>query len=241
MEFLKAGISTADVATILEDEWDETAKDWKPGTTTHNEVISIGFRRDWVNIMKSYNDESKFAKAVNRMIQDFGPVLVDGAKLGGSIFTAIKYDSLSIEDDFKVNGKVRVGVALAAITINGDINAGYSKKGTDIWQSSDTYCSVSGGDPDSYKAMLTQMDSDLPDRAALREAAQKWMASIRCSNDKNDNSDIISIEYTGIWNLFPFYVADEIQEYIVNYYKNKTLCVDLENMGVLKKNKKEAK
>lgn len=237
VEFLKAGISTADIAAILEEEWDEAKNNWKAGTTLHNDVVSPGFLSAWVSVMKNRDNQDKFQKAIKNIISKFGPVLVDGATLGGSIFTAIKYDSISIKDNFNVSGTVTANVALAAIQISGKVEAGYYKNGTDIWQNSESYCSISGGSSQSYEAILKQLEKDLPDREALRDAAQKWMASIRCTNNKDDNADVISIEYTGIWNLFPFDVADEIQDYIIDYYKGKKLCVDLENMGILKTKK----
>ena len=80
--------------------------------------------------------------------------------------------------------------------------------------------------------MLKQLKSPQPDTEALTNAAQKWMKSIKSSNDKNDNTAIISVQYTGIWNLFPFYVADDIKDYILNYYEGKKLCVNLDDMGI---------
>jgi hypothetical protein len=188
--------------------------------------------------MKNKDYDAEFTKAVNKMISQFGPVFVDGATLGGSVFTAIEYDSLSVEDNFKVNGKITARVALAAIQINGQIDAGYSKEGTDIWQNSHFYCAISGGAQSSYSKLLEQMNSNTPDRTALRDATKEWMETIRNSNDNNDNTAVISVEYTGIWNLFPWDVADKIKDVVLDYYKDKKTCISIDDMGVKKKNQR---
>ena len=85
--------------------------------------------------------------------------------------------------------------------------------------------------------MLEQLDSNRPDRQKLKEAAQEWMQSIRCSEDGDDNTGIIRFEYTGIWNLFPFYISDQVKEAVVDYYKDKKNCFDLNDMGIMMTNR----
>lgn len=237
LEYLKSTTSSADIESILEEAWDDDNKKWVAGETMSRQVVSNGFRTAWANVMKYRDDEEKFHKSIDQILKSYGPLFVDGATLGGSIFTAIEYDSLSVEDNFMVNGKLTASVALAAITISGEVSAGYSKVGKDIWQNSHYYCSVSGGDQSSYSSLLEQLDSKEPNTEALKTAAQQWMQSIRSSNDDKDNTAIISIQYTGIWNLFPFYIADEIKDYILEYYSGKKLCVNLDDMGTASTNK----
>lgn len=238
LEYLFASTSAADIAAFLEEDWDEERNNWRSDADLSKKLVSTGFRNTWANVVKNKNDESKLRMAVSKMISQFGPVFVDGATLGGSIFTAIEYDSLSVEDNFKVNGQVTAEVALSAIKISGEVSAGYSKVGKDIWQNSHFYCAISGGDQQSYDKMLKQLNSNTPDRPALMEAAQAWMKSIRSSNDDADNTAVISVNYTGIWNLFPYDVADAIKEIIVEYYQNKKICISIDDMGVRKKNQR---
>ena len=70
------------------------------------------------------------------------------------------------------------------------------------------------------------------------EAAQIWMQSIRSSNDADDNTAVISVNYTGIWNLFPWDVADKVKDIISDYYKDKKTCISIDDMGVKKKNQR---
>ncbi len=238
LEFLKATTSPADIAALLASSWDNERNWWYKDSVLYKRVLSLGFQGAWADVMSNRDDETEFYDAIDNMLEDFGPVWIVGSTLGGSIFTIIEYDSLSVKDDFRVNGKVTAKVMLAAIQIEGNIEAEYAKKGQDIWENSHFYCSLSGGDQKSYSAILDQMNSSKPDREALRTAAKLWMESIRSSNDRNtDNTAIINIEYTGIWNLFPRSVASRIKRYITQKYEGQNLCVNLKNMGSLSTNK----
>jgi len=238
LEYLFASTSSSDISALLEDDWDEENNKWVSNPEMSKKVVSVGFRSAWANVMKNKDNDAELIKAVNKMLSQFGPVFVDGATLGGSVFTAIEYDSLKVEDDFTVGGKVTANLALAAIQLNGEVNATYAKKGMDIWQNSHFYCAISGGDQKSYNKMLAQMNSNTPDRTALMEAAQIWMQSIRSSNDADDNTAVISVNYTGIWNLFPWDVADKVKDIISDYYKDKKTCISIDDMGVKKKNQR---
>lgn len=236
VNYLYASTSSADIATYLEQDWDAANKNWVSNPGISQKLVSPGFRSAWAHVMRNTDNADEFKKAVNNMISKFGPVFVDGATLGGSIFTAIEYDSLMVRDSLGVYGKLTADVTLAAIQITGKVSAGYGKIGTDIWQNSHFSCSISGGDQKTYDRMMDQMNSNTPDRTALRDAAKAWMKSIRSSNDKNDNTAVISVEYTGIWNLFPWDVADEVKAIVEEYYKGKKTCISIDDMGVQKKN-----
>ena len=238
LEFLKANTSASDIAFLLASSWDDENQRWYKDSVLYRKVLSNGFLGVWADIMSNRDDEQEFNEAIDYMLEHFGPVWVVGSTLGGSIFTAIEYDSTSVEDDFKVNGKVTCKVMLAAIQIDGNITAGYAKKGKDIWEKSHFYCSLSGGDQKSYSAVLEQMNKPLPDRDALRTAARLWMESIRSSNDRiTDNTALINVDYTGIWNLFPRSVANKIKRYILQKYEGQNMCVNLKSMGTLPVNK----
>lgn len=232
LKYMEANTSTADIESILENAWDDSANDWVEGDTLAAKVVSTSFKTKWAKVMKNKDDETKFHAAIDDILKNYGPAFVDGATLGGSIFTAIQYDSLSVDNDFKVDGRLTAAVALAVIQISGDVNVTYAQKGQEIWQSSHYLCSVTGGDQTSYSSLLEQLNSMQPNSDALRTAAQTWMSSIRSSHDTTNNTAVINIKYTGIWNLFPSDIADAIKQYIIQYYDGQQLCIDLEDMGV---------
>lgn len=236
LEYLHATLSFDDIAAILEEEWDEDTQSF-PRDGMAKKLVSGGFLRHWKNVMTNQDNPSGLKNAVGSMVYTYGPVLITGATLGGSIFTVIEYDSLYMKEKFGVHGGLTAEVALAAIKISGTASAGYGTEGARIWENSHYYCAITGGDTNSYNAMLEQLDSNRPDRQKLKEAAQEWMQSIRCSENGDDNTGIIRIEYTGIWNLFPFYISDQVKEAVVDYYKNKKNCFDLNDMGIMMTNR----
>ena len=82
------------------------------------------------------------------------------------------------------------------------------------------------------------MEVNTPDRDKLTEAAQDWMKSITCTDEKDNNAAIIKYRYTGIWNLFPSKVARKVKKIIEEEYKNQTLFVDIKSMGEMPVSKK---
>ena len=236
LEYLHSSLSFDDIAAIMEEEWDEDTRSF-PSDGMTKKLVSGGFLRHWKNVMKNQDNPSGLKDAVGTMVKSYGPVLITGATLGGSIFTVIEYDSLYMKEKYGVYGGLTAEVALAAIKISGTVKAGYGTEGARIWENSHYYCSITGGDTNSYHAMLEQLDSNRPDRQKLKEAAQEWMQSIRCSEDGDDNTGIIRFEYTGIWNLFPFYISDQVKEAVVDYYKDKKNCFDLNDMGIMMTNR----
>ena len=231
LEYKVASTSTADIEAILEDAWNDTTKTWKKDSLARK-VLAVGFLPKWANVMKYRDDETKFHRAIDDILTNYGPVFVDGATLGGSVFTAIQYDSTAVHNDFLIEGKLTTEVALAAIKISGEVNADYAEKGQDVFEKSHYRCDVSGGDQDAYAALLEQLNSMKPQPDEIKDAAQKWMQSIVSSTDESDNTAVINIQCIGIWNLFPFDVADSMKEYIMQKYAGKKLCFDLNSMGV---------
>ena len=231
LEYKVASTSAADIEAILEDAWDDTTNTWKKDSLARK-VLSVGFFPKWANVMKNRDDETMFHRAIDNILENFGPVFIDGATLGGSVFTAIQYDSLGVYDNFEINGTLTTEIALAAIKISGEVNVDYAKNGQDVWENSHYLCNVSGGGPESYAALLEQLNSMKPQPDEIKDAAQKWMQSIVSSTDESDNTAVINIQCIGIWNLFPFDVVDSMKEYIMQKYAGKKLCFDLNSMGV---------
>jgi len=237
LSFLSSKLSVADLKHYLSEDWDETTNKWKTGKEeliSHN-LLSCGFLDKYEEIMTSEDDEELEDYVINGLLGTYGAFIVSGATLGGSIFTSIQYDSLAVCDNFHISGGITANYMQAAIDISGDVEAGYQKTGLDIWQSSNYYCEVSGGNQDAYNALLEQMEVNTPDRAKLTDAAQNWMKSITCSSEQN-NAALIKMNYTGIWNLFPSKVARKIKKIIEDEYASTPSFVDIEKMGVMSVN-----
>ena len=44
---------------------------------------------------------------------------------------------------------------------------------------------------------------------------------------KKDNTDVIAFDYQPIWTIFPLEVAVDMEEIILDYYKDKKLGINL--------------
>ncbi len=237
LAFLEARASVADVAALLEDDLDTTEFTLK-SDGMGKKMVSIGFQNTYRKVVKAFRqgNASNFKTAVNTMLGTYGPVIIDGATLGGSVFTSVKYDSVMVSDDLNLDSaKVTGEVKLGAIQIGASANVTYQQHGQTIWENSHHYCEASGGDTNAMVALVGVMDENFVNRKDLNEAAKKWLASIVSSNDEKDNTALIKCRYTPIWNIFPDDVAQAIKPLAVTYYKGKTLCtIKPENMGFTK-------
>lgn len=221
--FLSSNVDAASIAAFAQEtEYADIAR----------KVLSPGFKTTYKNVTQSYGDEVKFKKAVEKMLSVYGPVVVTGADLGGSLFVSMRYDSLYVENKYAVSGKVDTEVMLGAINVTGGVDVQYARKGADIWENSQHFINASGGGQEPLINLTGLMGEKVPDQKTISAAAQTWISSIVCSNNEDDNTALVNVQYTGIWNFFPFDMCDEIREIAMNYYQDKKVCVPLDDMGV---------
>lgn len=230
--FLSSATDVRSIKALLQE--DPTFS--KPET---RQVVSTGFKWTYMDIMDAHaeNDEEWFEDCVISMLDGYGPVVVTGAELGGSLFISMRYDSLYVENNYSVDGKLNADVMLGAVNINADVDVNYSRYGMDIWQRSQNYVAASGGDKAALTALTSLMADQAPNRENIRAAAVKWIDSIVSSNNNDDNTTVVRISYTPIWNLFPARVAKKIKPIVAEYYKGKTICtVNPSELGLLEDN-----
>lgn len=202
--------------------------------------VSAGFYDYYREIVDSYDDYSKginedFKDNVEYLYEGFGPVVITGADLGGSIFFSMRYDSLTMEENFGVKGKLQAEVALAGVKIKGGVSADYAKNGKEIWNASQHYISASGGDAQSLQALTKLMTEKEPNLSSIQTAADAWIKSITSTGDQTDNTSVNNIRYQGVWNLFPIKIAREMKNIAREFYKGKKTCIDLEKLGIASK------
>lgn len=230
---MSSNVSLADIRAIIEDNptFDPALDD-----SAALSVVSTGFKRTYMEINKAYdaNNDTRFNALVKRMLEDYGGVIVDGATLGGSIFTAVEYDSLAYGDSLIAGGKLAAAVPLSAINISANVDVKYTNLGQSIWQNSHHYCVVSGGDELATSALNEAMKGNFIDKDKYLKAVDTWKQSIIKSHDSKDNTALIDMTYTPIWNLFPIDVAEKMKPIVVEYYKKKnSFTIDFEKMGFL--------
>ena len=200
--------------------------------------VQVGFLDVYNSIVDSYNTGNKtgnkeeFKENVEYLYETIGPVVITGADLGGSIFFSMRYDSLAMEENFKVHGDLDATLALAAVTIKGGVAVDYAKKGMQIWNNSQHYITASGGNSATLASLTKLMTEKEPNLDVIQEAAGQWINSITSASDQTDNTSLINIRYQGIWNLFPYKMSREMKEIAREYYKGKRTCINLASIGI---------
>lgn len=200
--------------------------------------VQVGFLDVYNSIVDSYNTGNKtgnkeeFKENVEYLYETIGPVVITGADLGGSIFFSMRYDSLAMEENFKVHGDLDATLALAAVTIKGGVAVDYAKKGMEIWNNSQHYITGSGGNSATLASLTKLMTEKKPNLDAIQEAADQWINSITSASDQTDNTSLINIRYQGIWNLFPYKMSKKMKEIAREYYKDKKTCINLASIGI---------
>ena len=200
--------------------------------------VQVGFLDVYNSIVDSYNTGNKtgnkeeFKENVEYLYETIGPVVITGADLGGSIFFSMRYDSLAMEENFKVHGDLDATLALAAVTIKGGVAVDYAKKGMEIWNNSQHYITGSGGNSATLASLTKLMTEKEPNLDVIQEAAGQWINSITSASNQTDNTSLINIRYQGIWNLFPYKMSREMKEIAREYYKGKRTCINLASIGI---------
>lgn len=196
--------------------------------------VQVGFLDVYNSIVDSYNTgtQEEFKENVEYLYETIGPVVITGADLGGSIFFSMRYDSLAMEENFKVHGDLDATLALAAVTIKGGVAVDYAKKGMEIWNNSQHYITASGGNSATLASLTKLMTEKEPNLIDIQKAADQWINSITSASDQTDNTSLINIRYQGIWNLFPYKMSKKMKEIAREYYKDKKTCINLASIGI---------
>ena len=196
--------------------------------------VEVGFLDVYDLIVDSYKTGNKeeFKENVEYLYETIGPVVITGADLGGSIFFSMRYDSLAMEENFKVHGDLDAKLMLAGVTIQGGVAVDYAKKGMQIWNASQHFITASGGNSATLASLTKLMTEKKPNLNSIQAAADKWINSITSASDQTDNTSLINIRYQGIWNLFPFKMSKEMKEIAREYYKDKKTCINLASIGI---------
>lgn len=195
-------------------------------------VFSRGFR-SFYNRITSLNPEDnadELKAEIESLISNYGPAVVAGAELGGSMFTAIRYDSLLLANSYKVQGDATADATLGPIEIKGGVSVGYSRVGTDFYSQSQHHITCTGGNKEAINQLTSLLDTELPNPSDVTKAATTWVESINSSDDSSDNTSMVRIVPVGIWQFFPRNLQSTIKAIAVEYYKGRDTCIDVNEL-----------
>lgn len=196
---------------------------------------SIGFADAYAEIVdaEAEDDDESFKACVEAMLESFGPILVTGADLGGSLFADVHYDALTLQDSLGVDGTLVVGVNTGPLQIDANVHVEYFKKGYDFYKTSTYAYEVRGGNQNAISSLSTAIASLDKDSTALVKAADVWLKSITSEGKNTDNAAVVNIRYVPVWDLFPTKIARKIKPIVAEYYKGETICmVNPEELGI---------
>ena len=208
------------------------------------ELMSEGFKSAYKNIMKYHKagNDKLLRKATQMMLKSYGPVIVTNAELGGSLGVSIRYDSLYMSNNYEITGKANGKLNLGMLEVKANADVTYLREGQDIWKNVQHFISCTGGSNTAITDLISLGRMEQPDPVAINAAVKAWAESI-CSlgnmtesnkftidgsnGSKQDNTDVVAFDYLPIWTIFPLEVAIDLEEIIMDYYKDKKIGINL--------------
>ena len=200
------------------------------------------------------NDDEMFRDVVVSMCEDIGPVIVTKAELGGDCIIQLVFNEISQEDNFAVKGNLDAAIKAGLFELKATANVQYSKVGQDIWKNSSRTVIAHGGSSVALSKMLAALEAGTDDmetvRNNIREATVEWVKSINSYDDpeiakqakingKGDNTALVSVQYSPIWQVFPIKYQKKIKNIVIDLYKGKQLItIDPAMLGIVDDNNK---
>lgn len=197
-------------------------------------------------------DDDTFKDVVEALCSEIGPVIVTKAELGGDCVIQLVFNEISQEDDFKIGGDINGSIKAGLFELKADLTVDYSKVGTDIWKNSSRSVTAHGGSSEALSRMLAALEAGTDDmetvRKNIKDATTEWVKSINSYDDpdiakqakmngKGDNTALVHVEYSPVWQLFPIKYQKKIKDIVVDLYKGKKLItVDPKLLGIVDDN-----
>ena len=194
-------------------------------------------------------DDDMFRDVVEALCDEIGPVIVTKAELGGDCVIQLVFNEISQADSFKVGGNITGAINAGLFSLKANVHADYSKIGQDLWKNSTRSIVAHGGSSEALSKMLAALEAGTDSmeivRNNIREATVEWVKSINSYDDpeiakqakingKGDNTALVSVQYSPVWQLFPIKYQKKIKNIIVDLYKGKQLItIDPNLLGIV--------
>lgn len=176
-------------------------------------IFTSTFSTHRKKIIDKKKDVAARKKAVKELDKAFGPVYLSGSTMGGEISLNLSCDSTHVADLLSAGGSIHASIKGAAWSVDVKAAADYFKKIEKLFRNLKYSFIIQGGD---IKYHQTLHDAYINTGTTPTETMDAWKESV---NDKN--SEILDIEISGIWNLFPDDVKDLVHNDLIEIYKNQ--------------------
>ncbi|MBQ3688334.1 MAG: hypothetical protein II937_00535 [Bacteroidales bacterium] len=179
-------------------------------------IFSVGFSNKYYELTEAILDEDHTTanKVLEQLDNAYGPFIIGGANLGGTICMHGTLNTMYLDGDVEVGATLETEMG-GLLNISGELS--YNEKGASIFRNSDLDVSVFGGDANKVAdATLNLLTSEKPDDLeTLRDIIRDWVKSMESTDGNKSQAMPISFTMTPIWTLF----ADmEVQSYARAYF-----------------------
>lgn len=181
------------------------------------------------------NDEDDFNDAVEDLVGKYGPVVISGCDLGGSVSLWMKYNRDSIAEIMHVDtAHVNAALNVGLLKMQGKIEVSYKKEGIQIFESSAFKYNIAGGAKvaqDNVSSVLSvkrkKGDNDKVYND-LHDKMDAWIASLDANNPATLSYTRLKIY--PIWYFFQGKVRNAVKRWIKTNYEDK---MDIINNNVV--------
>ena len=201
-------------------------------------LLTPGFieAKEWVEEAYEGDDADDLHDAIEDLVNSYGPVVISGCDLGGSMSLWMKYNRDSIADILRIDtAHVSVAVETELLQVSANVEVSYKKEGIKVLENSSFKYRMSGGAKTAQDAvgsiLSTQRKKGDADQvyADLHDATDKWIASLDAENPAT-----LSYTRLQIYPVWYFFKGGKIRSAVKNWiktnYKDK---MDIINNGVL--------
>lgn len=221
------------VSTSNNDDSEET--DWMRCLYTPGFIDA----KEEVELALAEKDTEWFNEAMESLVGQYGPVVISGCDLGGSISLWMKYNRDSIADIIHVDtAHIKVAVTSGILKVSANVEVGYKKEGIKVLENSSFKYHITGGAKNAQDAVASvlstqrQKGDDDVVYTELHDNIDAWISSL-------DGNDATTLSYTRL-KIYPMWyffkntkeakARNEVKKWIQENYKDD---MDIINNGAL--------
>lgn len=171
-------------------------------------------------------DSADLDEAIASLVEEFGPAVVSGCNLGGSISLWMKYNLDSIADILNIDtAHVKLAVNSGVLSVGANVEVSYKKEGLKVLENSRFKFNIAGGAKDPQNAVANALsvkrqkeDTDSV-YAGLQQNITDWMASLDAN--KPETLTHTKLQIYPIWFFFKGKLRNAVKTWIKTNYKDK--------------------
>src|SRR5574344_137642 len=181
---------------------------------------SAGFLEVYERVLSCIDskDSIELRNALEDIYVNYGALIITGVQLGGSYMMNLTLDRQAISDTTTINGTANLKMAFTGIGIEGNVAAGYLKRGFELLNNCKYEVETKGGDLNKALDIATYLQSeDVSNMVKSSKVSDSKLLELEklfaASIDKN-NAPAISYDVRPIWLAFPLKYRSAVKQYM---------------------------